>query len=831
MKMKQNRLCMLAVCSLLLSHKSGAVTFDTSLLAGASGESDLSRFYENNAMPAGPQEMDIYVNGDWKGRYTVTYGEQQDDVRLAWKDALMLGINTKAIPAPAITDGQVQLHDLVQGGEVKTDTSTLSLALSVPQAAVLRTEEGYVVPQFWDEGIPALMLSWNTTWYNTRTKGSAKETNDDFYAGLDSGANLLGWQFRDSSTWRKSASGDSSWQNNTRYLRRPLAALKSNLTLGDFYIPGDLFDSLRVRGVSLASDMKMRPNSQQGFSPVVHGVARTNALVKVMQNGNVIYQENVPPGQFTLDSIQPTGSAGDLLVVVREADGSQQSFTVPFSAVPGMLKEGVSEYSVVAGKVHQNTLEADPAFLQATLRYGFNNLMTGYTGTIVSDNYQAGLIGTGWNLPFGAVSVDVTHAKTTLQDRTDSGQSFRVSYSKFIDTTATNFTLAAYRYSTKGYYSFSDALYSREGYQRLKAQYDEYEDRFGVAPEMTMSTWDALRAAQPKNTFTLNLNQRLPDNWGTVFISGTQRDYWNSRQTSREYQAGYSNAIGRASYTVSASRVRNSEREEETRFYLSLSLPFSLFDNNAWVTSSLTASDSHYEQSNISMSGNALASNRLSYTLSGSNARGGNNTASVNTAYRANFATLGGSYSESSDYRQTGLNGRGSLVAVPWHLLASNETGSTMTIVDAPQAEGLMVNGDESIVTNRDGVALVPYATPYRKNAITLSETANSRGAEVLGNIANVAPYDGAVNYIRFDTDQRQSWMLRATRPDGAPLPFGTEVLNERGESVGYVGQASVLYIRAEQPPRELSVHLRGGNCTIAAPAWGLESPSSVCHY
>lgn len=830
MKLKQNRLCLLAVCSLLLSHKSGAVSFDTSLLAGASGESDLSRFYENNLMPAGKQEMDIYVNGSWKGRYSVTYGERPDDIHLAWKDAQSLGISMKAIPAPAIARGEVQLHDLVQGGEVKTDPGTLSLALTVPQAALLRTEEGYIAPQFWSEGIPALMLSWNTTWYNTRTKGTAKETNDDFYAGLDSGANLFGWQFRDSSTWQKSASGDSRWQNNTRYLRRPLASLTSNLTLGDFYIPGDLFDSLRVRGVSLASDMKMRPNSQQGFSPVIHGVARTNALVKVSQNGNVIYQENVPPGQFTLDSIQPTGSAGDLLVVVREADGSQQSFTVPFSAVPGMLKEGVSQYSVVAGKVHQNTLDADPAFLQATLRYGFNNLITGYTGTIVSDNYQAGLIGTGWNFPFGAVSFDVTQAKTTLQDRTDSGQSFRVSYSKFINTTATNFTLAAYRYSTKGYYSFSDALYSREGYQRLKEQYDEYEDRFGVAPEMSMSTWDALRAAQPKNTLTLNLNQRLAESWGTVFISGTQRDYWNSQQTTREYQAGYSNAIGRASYTLSASRVRNSDRAEETRFYLSLSLPFSLFDNNAWITSSLTTSDSHYEQSNISMSGNALESNRLSYTFSGSNARGGNNSASVNTAYRSSFATLGGSYSESSDYRQTGLNGRGSLVAYPWHVLASNETGSTMTIVDAPQAEGLMVNGDESIVTNRDGVALVPYATPYRKNSITLSETENSSGAEVLGNMANVAPYDGAVNYVRFETDKRQSWVLRATRADGRPLPFGTEVLDEKGESVGYVGQASVLYIRAEQPPRALNVHLRGGTCEISAPAWGLDSPSSVCH-
>ncbi len=830
MKLKQNRLCLLAICSLLFSHKSGALSFDTSLLAGASRESDLSRFYENNGMPVGKQEMEIYVNGSWKGRYKVIYGEQRDDIRLDWKDAQTLGINTKSIPAPAIVHDQVQLRDLVRGGNVKTDASTLSLALTVPQAYVMRTEEGYISPQFWDEGIPALMLSWNTTWYNTRAKGTLKETSDDFYAGLDSGANLLGWQFRDSSIWRKAASGESSWQNNTRYLRRPLASLKSNFTLGDFYIPGDMFDSLRVRGVALESDMNMLPNSQQGFSPVVHGVARTNALVKVFQNGNVIYQENVPPGQFTLENIQPTGSAGDLLVFVREADGTQQSFTVPFSAVPGMLKEGVSQYSLVAGKVHQNTFEEVPSFVQGTLRYGFSNLITGYTGIIMSDIYQAGLIGTGWNLPFGAVSFDVTQAQTTLQDRTDSGQSFRVAYSKFIDTTATNVTLAAYRYSTKGFYSFSDALYSRESYQRLKAQYEDSDNKPGVAPEIPMRIWDVLRTAQPKNTFTLNLNQRLKDNWGTVFISGTHRDYWSSQQTTREYQAGYSNSVGRASYTVSTSRVRNSDSKEEIRFYLSLSLPFSLFENNAWITSSLAVSDSHYEQSNISVSGNALESNRLSYTLSGSNSRGGNNTASLNTAYRANFATLGGSYSESSDYRQTGLSGRGSLVVYPWHVLASNETGSTMTIVDAPQAKGLMVNGDESIVTNREGIALVPYATPYRKNSITLSETASSTGAEVIGNMANVAPYDGAVNYVRFETDKRQSWILQATREDGKPLPFGTEVFDEEGKTVGFVGQASVLYIRAEKQPRELNVHLRGSTCKISAPVWGLDNPSSVCH-
>ncbi|MTD41143.1 fimbria/pilus outer membrane usher protein [Erwinia sp. CPCC 100877] len=829
MEWKHNRLCLLAVCTLLLSQKSGAVTFDTSLLAGMSGESDLSRFYENNDIPAGVQEMDIYVNGNWKGRYAVIFGEKRDDIRLAWKDVALLGIDTAKLANAKKPPEQITLHDLVQGGKVNVEASTLSIHLIVPQAYVSRMEAGYVAPQFWDEGLPALMLSYNLTYYNTRAKTGNKERDDDFYAGLESGANLFGWQFRDSSSWRKTSGQDGEWQNNTRYLRRPVVAIKSNLTIGDFYTPGDLFDSLRIRGVALSTEMKMRPNSQQGFSPIVRGVARTNALVKVIQNGNTIYQENVPPGQFSLDNIQPTGSAGDLLVVVREADGTGQSFTVPFSAVPGMLKEGVSEYSVMAGKVHQTTIDDNPAFVQGTLRYGFNNLVTGYVGSIVSDNYQAGLLGAGWNLPVGAVSVDVTHARTQLQNHSDSGQSFRIAYSKFVDATSTNFTLAAYRYSTKGYYTFSDALYSREGYQRLRKQYDDYRDRFGETPALDLNAWDALRAARPKNTFTLNLNQRLTGGWGTLFFSGTRRDYWTSGQSNREYQLGYSNGLGRASYTLSASRVRNSDREEETRFYVSLNLPFSVFDNNAWLTTSLTTTDSHYEQSNITLSGNALASNRLSYSLSGSHQRGSSNMASLNTAYRASFSTLGGSYSESSDYRQTGLTGRGSLVAIPWHLLTSNEIGNTMTVVEAPKASGLIVNGDESIVTNSDGLALVPYATPYRKNSVTLTKTDSSSGAEILGNMANSVPYDGAVNYLRFDTDNRSAWELRATAPDGKPLPFGSEVFNERGDSVGFVGQASTLYIRANAQPVQLKVRLRNGGCVIGHPQYGLNNTASYC--
>lgn len=585
---------------------------------------------------------------------------------------------------------------------------------------------------------------------------------------------------------------------------------------------------MRIRGVALASDISMRPNSQQGFSPIVRGVAQTNALVKVVQNGNVIYQENVPPGAFTLDSIQPTGSAGDLWVTVKEADGREQSFSVPFSAVPNMLKQGVSQYSVLAGKVNESNTDYDPGFVQGTLQYGFNNLVTGYAGSILSDDYQAWLLGSGWNLPIGAVSIDLTHADTRLKNRRESGQSFRIAYSKFLDATATNFTLAAYRYSTRGYYSFTDAIYSNDGYRQLERQFDRWRDEVGLS-ELDMNTWDALRSARPKNTFTLNLNQRLNEGWGTLFFSGSQRDYWTANAKSREYQLGYSNNLGRVSYSVSASRVRNSQREEETRYYLSFSLPLSVFDNNAYLSTGLSATDSHYQQSTVSLSGNALESNRLSYSLNGSNRSGGDNMAGVNAAYRTRVSTLGVSYSEGNDYRQSGLSARGSLVAIPWHVLASNEIGNTMTVVEAPQAEGLMVNGDESIVTNAQGLALVPYATPYRQNSVTLSDTGHSSGAEISGNVANHVPYYGAVSYLKFETDQRQPFQLRAQRADGAPLPFGAEVLDENGRSIGFVGQASVLYLRVEQPPTALTVQLRDGRCRIAKPTLALDASPGVC--
>lgn len=61
-----------------------------------------------------------------------------------------------------------------------------------------------------------------------------------------------------------------------------------------------IFDSVSFRGVQLASDDNMLPDSLKGFAPVVRGIAKSNAQVTIKQNGYTIYQTYVSPGALRL---------------------------------------------------------------------------------------------------------------------------------------------------------------------------------------------------------------------------------------------------------------------------------------------------------------------------------------------------------------------------------------------------------------------------------------------------------------------------------------------------------------------------------------------------
>lgn len=87
-----------------------------------------------------------------------------------------------------------------------------------------------------------------------------------------------------------------------------------------------------VRGVRLYTDNDMLPDSLNGFAPVVRGIAKSNAVVTIRQNGYIIYQSAVPQGPFALTDLNTTSSGGDLDVTIKEEDGSEQHFTQPYAS-------------------------------------------------------------------------------------------------------------------------------------------------------------------------------------------------------------------------------------------------------------------------------------------------------------------------------------------------------------------------------------------------------------------------------------------------------------------------------------------------------------------
>lgn len=788
-------------------------TYDTNFMPGGlQGEKSSSfRFADNQPLP-GTYDLDVYVNNKWRGKYDINVQDNLDQTCLPVDALKPLGIKTVASET-AGPEGCVPLKAVVHGGGYAFDISTFRLDLHVPQAYVHELENGYVAPESWDRGINALYSSYYVSQYYSDDKdsGNSKST----YARFTSGLNLLGWQLHSDATYNKTDDSGGDWKSNTLYLERGIAEILGTFRAGDMYTSSDIFDAVRFRGVRLYRDMQMLPNSKQNFTPIVQGIAQSNALVTVEQNGFIVYQKEVPPGPFSIADLQLAGGGADLDVSIREADGSVTTYLVPYASVPNMLQPGVSKYDFAAGRSHIEGAENQSDFMQASYQYGFNNLLTLYGGAMIADHYNAFTLGTGWNTRIGAISVDATqsHSKQDNGDVFD-GQSYQVAYNKYVTQTQTRFGLAAYRYSSRDYRTFNDHVWANNKNNYHRDENDVYDIADYYA-------YDFGR----KNSVSANINQMLPEGWGSFSLSALWRDYWEHGGSSKDYQFSYSNSWGRISYTLSASQTYDEDHHEDKRFNLFFSIPFYWGDNitsprrHINISNSTTFDNDGYASNNTSLYGTTGSRDQFNYGVNLSHQRQNNETtAGTNLTWNLPFVTLNGSYSQSSKYTQASGSISGGAVLWSGGVNLANRLSETFAILQAPGLENAYVNGQKHRTTNRQGIVVYDSLIPYRENHLTLDVSHSESDTELQGNRKNVAPYRGAVVLTHFETDARQPWLIRARRPDGTPLRFGYEVEDSRGQNVGLVGQGSVLFIRTDAVPASLRVPVnkqQGYFCTI----------------
>ncbi|MFV3329718.1 fimbria/pilus outer membrane usher protein [Pseudomonas sp. NY15437] len=362
-------------------------TFNPSFFSQGAGTSgvDVTRFEHGAPVDPGTYRLDVYVNDLWVGRMPITAVAQGSGKtatsRYCVKPSQFLdfGVDVSKLPPEQqkrIVGDCVDFASVVPDGKIDIDLSELTARVSVPQLYMGRKVRGYVDPSQWDGGVTAGFVNYDTNLYRTDAYGS---NNTQTYAGINAGVNLADWRLRHNGSYNRNepdrGKTTSAYQSLSSYAQRDVTSLKSQLTLGQYYTPSDLFDSVPYTGAQLASDDRMLPDSQRGFAPDIRGVAETNARVRVKQGQNVIYETTVAPGAFEINDLYNTGYAGDLTVEITEADGRVKSFLVPYASVSQLVRPGVSRFSVTAGKYRDDNLRREPTFAQGTYQYGLNNLM------------------------------------------------------------------------------------------------------------------------------------------------------------------------------------------------------------------------------------------------------------------------------------------------------------------------------------------------------------------------------------------------------------------------------------------------------------------------
>lgn len=754
---------------------------------------DLSLYETEGAQIPGPYRVDIMVNAQFVQTETIHFyaalnpaNESALQPCLSVSQLTQLHIKTAPFPDLKTTSECVNLAAIPQASAI-FDFENQRLLLSIPHAALDSEMRGFVPETQWDEGIPSVLLNYSYNGSYTQERTHNKASEDSHYVNLRSGINLGPWRLRNYSTWMNSTEGEDKWNTIQTYLQRGINPLKSQLTIGDGNSNADIFDMVPFRGIQLASDEEMLPDNQRGYAPAVRGIARTNAQITIKQNGYVIYQTYVAPGPFDIADMYPTGGSGDLEVTVKESDGTQQQFVVPFASLPVLQRNGQLKYSATIGQYRAYHDDVEKSYFgQVTAIYGLPAEMSVYGGTQLAEQsrYQSLSFGIGKNLGnVGAISVDMTQSWAALNNvaqTKDSGQSWRLRYSKNLLSTGTNIAIAGYRYSTAGFYTLNEVLNA----------YHTYESHNHPVQRR-------------RNRAELVINQQLSENRGNINLHAITEDYWKSQRRTQSFGLGYSNSWRGVSYGLNYNYYRNryagDERYQNDQvFSLNFSIPLNPGTSDIWANYNMLASKGGQVTNSVGLNGTALKDGNLYWNVNQSyTSKGGGANGNIGLDYRGSYSEANLAYSYDKHQQRLNYGIQGSLLVHENGVTFGRLVYDSAILVKVPDAAGVRIMEESGITTDFRGYALIPHANPYRKNQINLDTENLPDTIDFTYASETVVPTRGAVARANFKANIGSRALISLTQASGLAVPFGAtvSVSAEGEERQAIVGDHGQVYL------------------------------------
>lgn len=780
-----------------ISSLAYAIEFNTDMLDTEDTQNiDFSQFSQVGFIMPGIYHLTIKVNNDQVGNaqnITVITSQSKQDtlfniVCVPSNIVEHLGLKLDAIKLLQYqNNGKCVDLSVLEGASLNIDLSTLTLSILIPQSYLEYTDPSWIPPSRWEEGVNGFLLDYNLTGSLTRRNSGSRESY--ISANGTTGFNFGAWRLRADyqANSRKSSGSFNNQYSDATFSRlfayRSIKTIASILTVGENYFYSAIFDSWQYTGISLETDENMMPPKLTGYAPEIIGIAQTNATVIVKSHNRIVLETTVPAGPFRIQTLD-SSIRGTLDVTVKEENGEEQQFTITTAALPYLTRPGQIRYKFAAGKprINGRELEGDLT-ISGELSYGLNNLWSIYGGSVLSKNYQALSVGFGRDLfAFGSLSFDATQSHAQLLDKTLTGRSYRLSYSKSFDEARTDITFAGYRFSDETYRSLQQALDERRTGFETQANKESYQvsinkyfDNFSLGGNYQHNTyWNSKSEEQ----YSLYLSTIL--NWPEIGLKNINI----TASANRSKRAGYQDDAISLYFTVPLSQASS----------INFSEGYTQNQNG--------------ERSSTHNIGYSRYSDQRNYNLNvGYQAGSNQNTQTSFSGYLSQnlpYASISGNASYvPSEYHSIGgsINGGITLVkqGIAMHQAAY---GGTRLVVETPGASNVPLNGGV-YKTNHFGLAVLPNVSSYRKTSASINTSKLPKNVEALETMTDATLTHGAIGYRSLNVIQGEKTFARLKLADDSYPPFGASVRNSNNIELGIVGEQGITWIvgiRAKEP-------------------------------
>lgn len=817
-----------------VKHNAGVVStpasrdklvFNTSFLRGDNVSVDVDTLLDSGVLP-GNYEVSVYLNNNLKTKTNIKFIKNSDSNQVeACIDSKLLktigvnvdGLITDGIIQNNVDDSCIDLHTEIKDASQSYDSGRFRLSLSIPQIYLLPDTQSVVDEALWDYGITAAFTNYNLNFSSSKS-GNEHSINNSLSSILNSGINVFGWRYRNSSSVISNQQEKFNFSSFTNYLEHDLEPLKAQVRVGDVFAVSRLLDGFGIRGVQLSDDLSMQPNSDSALKPIIRGVAETNATVEVRQMNFLLYSTKVPPGQFILTDINPAGTTGDLEVKIIEADGHEKVTIQPWGSNAYMVRKGFFTYDLSGGKYNQYS-QSDLSLnvVNFDYTYGLAENLSILGGIQVTKGYYGLGLGIGSNTPIGPIALDVEQSSSKTKKSKERGASVRFSYNKVFDESGTSFGFVSQRFSTEGFRTLS-----------THAQYMEADS-------------DSFLDLTPKLSTSIGMNQNLKNlGGGSIYLSLSDNRYWQNSGRSSSISSGYNNSWGDLSYSLSLTHSRNLSMrgvkgEDDTSIGLNLSIPFGSSYHPVTLSSSINrANDGKYSQTASANQSIDLLGQKASYSLYSSGTEGDFSSIGGNLNSQTPFVNYSVSASKGKDYTNTGGSLTGGIIAHSGGINFAAGLNETVIIADVAGIQDVEVNYSSRTGTN--GYAVIPSASPYVVNQVLI-------GRNVPGNIElnettqAVVPRRGAIVEAHFSAQKGRRVEFTFLLDNLEKVPFGATVTDDTGQFLGITdpqGRALLLLsddtgkINVIWDNKQCSVyyHLQKENKLLY-----FEKIKSTCHY